>query len=102
MGHVLMRVVGVEANLKLEAVTGAVHRGDRFMLCSDGLTGMVSDDEIGEAMTDSDPERTAKHLLDLALSRGARDNTTVVSVVCEEPVKAAATKKPAPVGLDRP
>jgi len=84
MGHVLVRVVGVEANLKLDAVTGSAQRRDRFMLCSDGLTGVVKDAEIAEAMEGSDAERTAQSLLDLALSRGAPDNTTVVAVVCEE------------------
>jgi serine/threonine protein phosphatase PrpC len=48
------------------------------------LTGVVKDAEIAEAMEDSDAERTAQSLLDLALSRGAPDNTTVVAVVCEE------------------
>jgi serine/threonine protein phosphatase PrpC len=97
MGHVLVRVVGVEANLKLEAVTGSVERRDRFMLCSDGLTGVVSDAEIGEAMNGSDPKRTAQELLDLALSRGAPDNTTVVAVVCEEASKIAASRTAAAV-----
>jgi serine/threonine protein phosphatase PrpC len=96
MGHVLVRVVGVEANLRLDAVTGSAQRHDRFMLCSDGLTGVVKDAEIAEAMNDSDPERTAQSLLDLALSRGAPDNTTVVAVVCEE-AKTAASRAPAAV-----
>jgi serine/threonine protein phosphatase PrpC len=97
MGHVLVRVVGVERDLKLEAVTGAVQRRDRFILCSDGLTGVVKDAEIAEAMDGADPEQLSKTLLDLALSRGAPDNTTVVAVVCEESVKAAATRTPAAV-----
>jgi serine/threonine protein phosphatase PrpC len=97
MGHVLVRVVGVEANLKLEAVTGSVQRRDRFMLCSDGLTGVVKDDEIGKAMNDSDPQRTAQQLLDLALARGAPDNTTVVAVVCEEAGKVSASRTAAAV-----
>jgi serine/threonine protein phosphatase PrpC len=90
MGHVLVRVVGIEADLKLEAVTGSAQRHDRFILCSDGLTGVVADEEIGEAMNDSDAQKTAQSLLDLALSRGAPDNTTVVAVVCEEAGKAPA------------
>lgn len=96
MGHVLVRVVGVEANLKLDAVTGSAQRHDRFILCSDGLTGVVRDAEIAQAMNDSDPERTAQNLLDLALARGAPDNTTVVAVVCEEAVKPAAARASAP------
>ena len=97
MAHVLVRVVGVEAELRLDAVTGSAQRQDRFMLCSDGLTGVVSDDEIAEAMAASDPERTAQSLLDLALSRGAPDNTTVVAVVCEAASKPASAPAPAAV-----
>jgi serine/threonine protein phosphatase Stp1 len=96
MGHVLVRVVGVEANLKLEAVTGAAQRRDRFLLCSDGLTGVVRDEEIGDAMIDSDPQRTAQILLELALSRGAPDNTTVVAVVCEEAGRSVDAPAPSP------
>jgi serine/threonine protein phosphatase PrpC len=91
MGHVLVRVVGIEPHLRLEAVTGVAQRKDRYLLCSDGLTGMVRDEEIGEAMNEADPQKTAQSLLELALSRGAPDNTTVVAVVCEEAGKSADT-----------
>jgi len=97
MGHVLVRVVGVEADLKLDAVTGAAERNDRFILCSDGLTGVVKDSEIAEAMADSDAERTAQTLIDLALSRGAPDNTTVVAVVWGAPAKPDSPRTPAAV-----
>jgi serine/threonine protein phosphatase PrpC len=58
--------------------------GDRFLLCSDGLTNMVGHDEIGrELATPAAPAAAAEQLLDLVLARGAIDNVTIVIVVAE-------------------
>ncbi|TEX51940.1 MAG: hypothetical protein B7C55_02880 [Actinomycetales bacterium mxb001] len=52
--------------------------GDRFLLCSDGLTGVVGDDELRTILGTSEPTATVIALVDLALARGAPDNVTVV------------------------
>jgi protein phosphatase len=52
--------------------------GDRFMLCSDGLSGVVSEETIAEALKDPDPEATADRLVELALRSGGPDNVTVI------------------------
>ncbi len=53
--------------------------GDRYMLCSDGLSGPVSDDSIATTMRDyADPEECAERLLQLALRGGGPDNITVI------------------------
>lgn len=52
--------------------------GDRFLLCSDGLTGVVSDDELRTILGETEPTATVIALVDLALARGAPDNVTVV------------------------
>lgn len=52
--------------------------GDVFLLCSDGLTGEVEDDEIASLLTHLDPERSARVLVDLANLRGGPDNITVI------------------------
>jgi PPM family protein phosphatase len=50
-------------------------------LCSDGLTGLVSDDEILDAVArENDPQVAAKYLVDLANERGGNDNITVVLI----------------------
>jgi serine/threonine protein phosphatase PrpC len=50
-------------------------------LCSDGLTDLVSDDEIQQmVVAEDDPEVLCQNFIDKALTRGAHDNTTVVSV----------------------
>ena len=51
--------------------------GDRYLLCSDGLSGVVSDETIAEALRDPDPQATADRLIELALRSGGPDNITV-------------------------
>ncbi len=59
--------------------------GDCFLLCSDGLTDMVSDEEIGARMgEEGTPEELAESLVSLALDHGGRDNVTVVPVLVKE------------------
>ena len=52
--------------------------GDRYLLCSDGLAGVVSAESIAEALAESDPETCANRLIQLALSGGGPDNITVI------------------------
>lgn len=52
--------------------------GDRYLLCSDGLHGVVSGDEIARTLGSREPTVCVTELVDLALSRGAPDNVTVV------------------------
>ena len=84
MSHILARAVGVEAELVLDAVSDAVRPRDVFLLCSDGLTGVVSDPEIAERLAQSPVDAACRRLIELVLSRGAPDNVTVVAVSCEE------------------
>lgn len=56
--------------------------GDRFLLCSDGITDMLSDGEIADILSrDISVEDTVELLVDRALKKGGRDNITVV--LCE-------------------
>ena len=56
-----------------------VEVGDTFLLCSDGLTGPVTDAEIGSLLANLTPEEAVKVLVDLANLRGGPDNITTVS-----------------------
>jgi serine/threonine protein phosphatase PrpC len=52
--------------------------GDRYLLCSDGLSGVMTADEIADLLRDGDPTGAVARLVDFALERGAPDNVTVV------------------------
>ena len=78
--HVITNVVGGDrAGVKVEARSFEVQAGDRLLLCSDGLTEMVTDAAISAALdAEAAPEAAAKALLQQANDRGGRDNITVV------------------------
>jgi len=77
----------VEADLSVrEARTG-----DRYLLCSDGLSGVVDSADIAGALTMSDPTGCVTRLVDLALERGAPDNVTVADVVADVVADAIAS-----------
>lgn len=70
-----------EENMKLEpSITcQEVRAGDRFLLCSDGITDMLSDGEIADILSrDISVEETVEVLVDRALKKGGRDNITVI------------------------
>lgn len=78
--HVLTRAVGAEEDLRMEYQSGYLYQGDRFLLCSDGLNKVVSDQEITELMTDEPVDEACRNLLDAALSRGGPDNVSCIVV----------------------
>lgn len=65
-----------------------VHPGMRYLLCSDGLTDMLSDGEIADILTRELPvQETVELLLERALKKGGRDNATMVLCEIREPEK---------------
>jgi serine/threonine protein phosphatase PrpC len=81
--NLITRAVGASNALDLDYVFGALNAGDRFLLCSDGLSSFVSDREIALALRRTPLETASQTLVDLALARGGRDNITVVLVSAE-------------------
>ncbi len=82
-GNVITRAVGARASLDLDGAYGALRDGDTFLLCSDGLSGVLHDREIAEELRSAPAERAADRLIGRALSRGAHDNVTAVIVIAE-------------------
>lgn len=78
--HAITRAVGGESSLTLDIRRDRVQLGDRYLLCSDGLTRELSDAQIAAAMVSGDVQSCAKALIDGTLQAGARDNVTVVVV----------------------
>jgi len=77
--HVLLRAVGPRATVEADVESHPVEPGDRYLICSDGLTNHVADAEIAGALAAARPlAEIAAGLVDVALARGGSDNVTVV------------------------
>jgi serine/threonine protein phosphatase PrpC len=77
MRNEIVRSIGIEPELEAEVSRIGVEPGDRFLLCSDGLTEVVPDEDISALLDRYAAAEAATHLLELANSRGAPDNVTV-------------------------
>jgi len=80
--HVLTRALGMSTPVKPSVVSYPLQHDDLLLLCSDGLTKMLEDDDIRDIFTKAkgDPIRTCDRLIDESLERGGEDNVTVVVV----------------------
>lgn len=78
--HVVTNVIGgPEAGVRVEAHKLNLQPGDRILLCTDGLTEMLSDDQIKTVLTgESDPEQACTRLIAQANEHGGTDNITVI------------------------
>ncbi len=81
--NVITRAIGVLDEVSTDENYGMLQHDDTFLLCSDGLTGHVADDEIAAHLSHRGSQETCDRLVELTLSRGARDNVTVVVVRCQ-------------------
>jgi serine/threonine protein phosphatase PrpC len=89
--NVITRAIGVSDDPELEIKGGALEPGDIFVICSDGLTAHVNDEEILALAGENPPQRACDLLVDLTLDRGAIDNVTVVAIRFD-PAAAAVTR----------
>ncbi|WP_326523457.1 PP2C family protein-serine/threonine phosphatase [Sphingomonas sp.] len=85
MSHVLARAVGVRDYLEIEAIVDEIAPGDIFLLCSDGLSGVLNDHEIAAQLRLADSHESVERLIAKTLERGAPDNVTTIVVATREP-----------------
>ena len=91
--NVVTRALGGGTHVAVDLIEIPVGAGDRFLLCSDGLTGMVSDEEITNALSSPRTlEQIVRGLVDLANERGGVDNITAIMV------EVRSADAPAPSG----
>ncbi len=74
----LLRSIGATPWVIVDVAPVEVRPGDQFLLCSDGLSGVVTDSEIGAVLQSESPEKAVRMLVDLANERGGPDNVTVM------------------------
>lgn len=79
-GNLVTRAIGATDALKLDLEIVELQPGDVFVLCSDGLDKEVKPSEILQVAARENDRSLSDTLVDLALSRGSRDNVTVVTV----------------------
>jgi protein phosphatase len=82
MKNVLTKALGAREEVDFDVVTTALTPGDVLLLCSDGLTNMLSDDDIlrGVLAYPGDLGAACRHLVDAANEEGGRDNISVLLV----------------------
>ncbi len=89
--NVLQRSMGVAGEVEVDVSEPLqIQPGDRFILCSDGLHGLVKDHEIRDIVMNLDVQDAADEFIQRALDRGAHDNVTVIVASVEEPSPASA------------
>ncbi|QYK41012.1 MAG: serine/threonine-protein phosphatase [Paracoccaceae bacterium] len=80
--NVITRAIGVFDTPETDETYGTLQAGDTFLLCSDGLTGHVADEEIAIYLMQPSAQAACDRLIALTLDRGARDNVTVIVTRC--------------------
>lgn len=80
--NIITRALGVDSSVESDYFELPLSRGDAVLLCSDGLSNMLSDDEIYSTFVESgsSAELCCNNLMKTALDRGARDNVSIVLV----------------------
>jgi protein phosphatase len=87
MKHVLTNVLGSKEHTDIHVAEHPVNAGDRLILCSDGLHGVLSATDLQSLLRGIAPDATdeaARRLVDEALTRGTRDNVTAVVIYVAE------------------
>ncbi len=86
--YMLARALGTQPHAQVDSVTLSLQPGDTLLLCTDGLTGHVSDRQIAKVIAaHSLPKAICEALITEANQRGGEDNVTVIVIQCE-PVTA--------------
>jgi len=102
--NMITRALGMSPTVDVEVQRASVvhEAGDTFILCSDGLTDLVTAPEILEKVAAGPPPQAARELVDLANARGGHDNITVVIVRTLEAALASPAEVPAPQEVSAP
>ncbi|MGE5623036.1 MAG: PP2C family protein-serine/threonine phosphatase [Bacillota bacterium] len=99
--NTITRAIGAADTLELDEETLDVHGGDMFLLCSDGLSNEVDEQQICNALLAGDCVYATETLIDLALEHGGRDNVTVIVARADDPDSDEQTVLNPALGSDR-
>lgn len=83
---VITRAIGVSNDVDVDSMSLELQPGDQLLLCSDGLSGVVEDEDIARTLVEvDDPDEAVDALIDLANDAGGPDNITVLLLRYEDP-----------------
>ena len=82
--NVITRSLGYLEGVEVDLPLRALRRGDRFLLCSDGLSNLVDPADIGETARSLAPQEACRRLIQLACERGGDDNITAIIARVDE------------------
>ncbi len=88
--NVITRAIGLYPNVQADTLAVELIEGDRILLCSDGLSDLVTGEEITTLMRNPDVTESVEGLVDAALARGGKDNITVIGIAPEATLEADA------------
>src|SRR5690606_20244724 len=98
--NVITRAVGLYPNVHADTLAVELLRGDRLLLCSDGLSDLVRPERIEELLRLPDVQQGVEALVDAALERGGKDNVTVIGIAPEATLDSDAVSARARVMED--
>ena len=90
---VITRAIGVADDVEIDSQRLTLHDGDRLVLCSDGLSGVVDDATIADVLRQHGPEEAPERLVELANAAGGPDNITVLVIAVDGGTDPDATMK---------
>ena len=84
MRNVILRAVGTEDEILVDMAVEERRAGDIWLVCSDGLHGLVPDADMEEILRENEPDKAAELLMNAALAAGGRDNISLVVLLDKE------------------
>lgn len=97
--NVITRSLGTQPEVEIDLFREVLEEGDSLILCSDGLSGLVNDDELQRTIEQFMPQESVYHLIERANENGGPDNiTAIVARVQELGVEPPGVRQPVPIG----
>ncbi len=81
--NIITRAIGSSPDLEVDILTSDIEMEDIFLLCTDGLTNMIGENEIYNVIVSCEPEKACPGLIEAARAKGGEDNITVIVIKCE-------------------
>jgi len=81
--NIITRAIGCFPEIEVDVLNFKIKKNDIFLICTDGLTNMLSDNEIYSMVVNENPETACRKLVKAAIEKGGEDNITVIVIECE-------------------